>query len=87
METTPNDFRSNLGNIKDNAKDAAKSVKQGISKELEGMDLEKRYHAIQDKAREAVGASEDFVKAHPFYTLLGAATVGFVAAMLIRRNN
>lgn len=80
METTPNDFRSNLGNIKE-------SVKQGVKQELQHSGLEDRYHAIQGKAREAVDASEEFVKAHPFYTVLGAATVGFVAGMLIRRNH
>lgn len=70
METTPNDFRANLGHIKESVKKNAKS----------------EYQALQDKTRQAVDASEEFVKAHPFYTILGAATVGFVAGMLIRRN-
>lgn len=80
METTPNDFRSNLGNIKEN-------VTQSVKHEMQRSGWEDRYHAVQDKAREAVDASEEFVKAHPFYTVLGAATVGFVAGMLIRRNH
>lgn len=80
METTPNDFRSNLGNIKEN-------VTQSVKQEMQRSGWEDRYHVVQDKAREAVDASEEFVKAHPFYTVLGAATVGFVAGMLIRRNH
>lgn len=76
METSPSEFRSNLG-----------SIKEGASQFLDKEQWMDRYHTAQEKAREAVDASEDFVKAHPFYTVLGAATVGFVAGMLIRRRN
>nr|WP_295900911.1 hypothetical protein [uncultured Bdellovibrio sp.] len=79
METTPNDFKNSIGNIKEN-------VKKGVKQELQSSGWEDRYHAVQDKEREAMDVSEDFVKAHPYYTILGAATVGFVAGMLIRRN-
>ncbi|KYG60339.1 YqjD family protein [Bdellovibrio bacteriovorus] len=79
METTPNDFRSNLGNIKEN-------VKQGVKQELDKSGWTDTYNMAQDRAREAMDASEEFVKAHPFYTVLGAAAVGLVAGLLIRRR-
>jgi|GEM_PF-1917788 len=80
METTPNDFRSNLNNVKEN-------VKQGLKQQLDRSGWTDRYEAVQDKAKQAADASEDFIKAHPFYTILGATAVGFIAGMLIRRNN
>lgn len=76
METTPSDFRSNIGSIKEN-------IQPGSSSST----WSDRYQAAQNKAREAVDASEEFVKAHPFYTVLGAATVGFVAGVLLRRKH
>lgn len=81
MEPTPNEFRSSIGtSIGGSLKDSPQQLSQGDNEWVQ------RYHTAQAKAREAVGASEEFVKAHPFYTVLGAATVGFVAGMLIRRN-
>lgn len=74
MDTTPN-----LGNMKEN-------IKQGVKHEMDKGVWQDRYNAVQDKARQAVDASEEFVKIHPFYTILGAATVGFVAGMLLRRR-
>lgn len=81
MESTPNEYRSSIGtsiggSLKDNPQQLSQNENEWVQ----------RYHTAQAKAREAVGASEDFVKAHPFYTVLGAATVGFVAGMLIRKN-
>lgn len=75
MEKTPNEFRSNIGSFKEN-----------VQQSLEESGWTDRYHTVQAKAREAVDASEEFVKEHPFYTVLGAATVGFVAGMLLRRR-
>lgn len=75
METNPSDFRSNIGSIKEN-------IPSGLRREA----WEERYHTAQAKAREAVDASEEFVKSHPFYTVLGAATVGFVAGILMRNR-
>lgn len=74
METT-----SHGGSLREN-------IKQGVKHEMDKGVWTDRYHAVQDKAREAVDASEDFVKDHPFYTILGAATIGFVAGFLLRRK-
>lgn len=75
MGTNPSESTSALGSIKEN-----------VSSSLSASDWKERYETVQNKARLAVNSSEDFVKAHPFYTILGAATVGFVAGMLIRKN-
>lgn len=72
-------METNMGHIKEN-------IKQGVKHEMDKGVWSDRYHAVQDKAREAVDASEDFVRVHPFYTILGAATVGFVAGVLLRRR-
>lgn len=74
METT-----SHGSNLREN-------IKQGVKHEMDKGVWADRYHAVQDKAREAVDVSEDFVKDHPFYTILGAATIGFVAGFLLRRK-
>ncbi len=41
---------------------------------------------VQKKAEDAIETSSTFVKDHPLYTVAGAATLGFVAGMLLRRN-
>ena len=84
METPTNDIRSNLGNIKENVIQGANSLKENV--ETVATDWQARYEDLRDRTVSAVDASEDFVKAHPFYTVLGAATVGFVAGMLLRRK-
>ncbi|MEN0059468.1 MAG: hypothetical protein AAGB31_11585 [Bdellovibrio sp.] len=76
MEPTMDSYKANLENIKDNVKD-----------ELDRSGLTDRYYAAQAKAREAVDASEEFVKDHPFYTILGAAAIGFLAGVLVRRRH
>ncbi|WII71990.1 hypothetical protein QJS83_16120 [Bdellovibrio sp. 22V] len=80
METTPNDYRSNLGNIKEN-------IKENISQELSRSQWNERFQDLKSKANDAVGASEDMLKSHPFYSVLGAAAIGFVAGLMIRRRH
>ena len=41
---------------------------------------------VAKKTEDAIEASSTFVKDHPLYTVAGAATLGFVAGMLLRRN-
>ena len=76
MEASPSEYRSSAGSLREEPRGAGE---KGVWTE--------RYETIQAKSQQAVQASEDFVKAHPFYTVLGAATVGFVAGMLMRRNH
>ena len=76
MEANPTDYRRETG-----------PLREGSSQVHSEGPWTERYQTVRAKAQEAVDASEDFVKTHPFYTVLGAATVGFVAGMLIRRNH
>ncbi|WP_347357616.1 hypothetical protein [Bdellovibrio sp.] len=76
METTTGEMRKKMGDIKEN-----------VAHSLEKSAWSDRYHAVESKVREGVDASEEFVKAHPFYTILGAAAVGFVAGALINRKH
>ncbi|UOF02380.1 DUF883 family protein [Bdellovibrio reynosensis] len=88
MEPTPNDFKRDLGNIKDNLKSGAENVRKNVKQGIEETNWREKYEdlqeQIQSRASDAVDASEDFIKEHPFYTVLGAAAVGLVAGLLIR---
>lgn len=77
METpTTGEIRRKVGDIKEN-----------IAHSLEKSAWSDRVHAVEDSFKHGVEASEEFVKAHPFYTILGAAAVGFVAGALINRKH
>ncbi len=86
METTPNEFRKDLGQIKDNVRQGANSIRQNVEEQIEASGWQDRYEDLRKRAGEAVEASEDFVKEHPYYTLLGAVAVGFLAGMILRRK-
>ena len=86
MDSTTNDIRNNLGNVKENVKQGANSIRQSVEQEIDAAGWQERYEELRERAATAVDASQDFVKAHPYYTILGAATVGFVAGMLLRRK-
>lgn len=86
--------------IKNAAKDvgqyAAEKTKQAgssleragsnLQDQLSGIDLSETYQAVQERASDAMEATVDFVKEHPFYSLMGAAAIGFVAGSLLRRQ-
>lgn len=76
METTSGEFRRRASEIKEN-----------VAHEFNRSGLRERYDAVEARVRDGVDASEEFVREHPFYTILGAATVGFVAGVLLRRKH
>lgn len=88
MEPTPNDFKRDLGSIKENLKSGAENVRKNVKQGIEETNWREKYEdlqeQIQSRASDAVDASEDFIKEHPFYTVLGAAAVGLVAGLLLR---
>lgn len=86
METSPNEFRKDLGTIKENVRQGANSLRQNVEQQIENSGWQERYEDLRERASQAMEASEDFVKEHPYYTLLGAATIGFVAGMLLRHK-
>lgn len=49
--------------------------------------LKDAYSTVQKKAQDAISSSEEFVRARPLRTVLGAAAVGFLAAMIARRKH
>lgn len=75
MEPIQNDIKNSFGNIKKNVK-----------REFEGGPLKEGYRELEKRARGAMEASEDVIREYPISTVLGAAAVGFVAAMLVRRG-
>lgn len=74
-----NEVRNNFNDVKDTVK---KNVKEGMEKT--GLS-EENYRMIQSRAKEAMTASEDYIKSHPVYTVLGAAAVGFIVGSIFRR--
>lgn len=76
MEATTGEIRKKMGDIKEN-----------VAQELEKSAWSDRYHAVESRVKDGVEASEDLVKSHPFYAVLGAAAVGFVAGALINRKH
>lgn len=74
-----NDVRGNINDVKDTVK---KNVKQGL--ESSGIS-EDNYQMLKTRAQDALHASEDYVKEHPVYTILGAAAVGFIVGSIFRR--
>lgn len=68
-----------LGSTARQAKDKAKSVISDLS-ESASTSMED----FQQIAREYTEAGEDFVRKHPFSTVLGAAAVGVVLGLILR---
>jgi ElaB/YqjD/DUF883 family membrane-anchored ribosome-binding protein len=95
METTPNELKNTASAAGQYAADKAKQVAnkaEGVANKVsEGihkgqMQAEDIYETARDRAVQAVDASSDFVKKYPFYTVAGAAAIGFVAGVLLRRG-
>jgi ElaB/YqjD/DUF883 family membrane-anchored ribosome-binding protein len=84
--TTPRDLKNEINataqNVKSQAKDALRDM-SGSWKES----AENAYSMIQERGRQAADVSEDFVKRHPFTTVLGAAAIGLVAGFLLARRD
>lgn len=81
--------REILNDMSHAGKQAASLGKQTVEKvsdklHSQASDWEDRYKAVQEKTRQAVNSSTEFVKEHPFSTVLGAAAVGFLAGIIAR---
>jgi ElaB/YqjD/DUF883 family membrane-anchored ribosome-binding protein len=82
MENTTGSFEG----IKKGAKEFAGNAADTLNGKARHTvpELKAYYETAREAAADAVHGSEDFVKRYPFYTVLGAATVGFLAASIIR---
>lgn len=81
--------REILNDMSNAGKQAASLGRQAMDKASDKLhsrasDWEERYKAVQEKTRQAVDTTTDFVKEHPVSTVLGAAAVGFLAGMIAR---
>lgn len=93
MEPTQRDLKNGAEKVSQYAADKTRQAGSAIEKtgssiadQIGSMDLSETYKVVQDKASDALDITVDFVKEHPFYSLLGAATLGFVAGSLLRRQ-
>lgn len=87
--------------IKGEVKQKVSNAKEAISDHIDGFDRQKlqdKYYSMESSVRAGIkevgstlregrDASEEFVKAHPFYSVLGAAAVGFIAGSLLTRRH
>ncbi|MNK07804.1 hypothetical protein D3C87_257240 [compost metagenome] len=91
MEGT-REFRNEIDSATSKASSVANKVADKAQHRISEMagswggNIEDVYHTAQERARQAADASEDFVHKHPFSTVLGAAAVGLVAGLLLRRR-
>ncbi len=70
--------------LMDRASDKANSLSDKIQAGAKDLDISSYYDAVKTRTQDAVGASEDFITKYPFYTVLGAAAVGFLAAWITK---
>jgi ElaB/YqjD/DUF883 family membrane-anchored ribosome-binding protein len=84
METTRN-IRNEASSIAESAAEKARNLAHGAPQQLQerAQDL---YQDLQKRAKDYTEASEDMIKSHPFYSVLGAVAVGFVCGALLGRR-
>ena len=78
-------LRNDASNLAENAVDKAKNLASGGLSQFQDR-AEDVYHDLQKRAREGMDVSEDIIKSHPFYAVLGACAVGFICGALIGRR-
>lgn len=84
-----NQVSSTASNVANKAQQAAGKA-QRVVDQVKGQlsdNWTDNYQAVQGKAREAMSTSEEFMRSHPYYTVLGAATAGLVIGMLLNRRS
>jgi len=92
MEPTANDVKTDVKNAAQSAgqyaSDRAKQVASNVSDKIQKGErsAQEMYDVARERAEDALDISIDFVKRHPFSTVAGAAAIGLVAGMLIRRS-
>ena len=93
MEPTANELKNSASSAGqyagDKAKQVASQVASQVSSKLEKGEkgAQEIYEMARERAEDALDISVDFVKRHPFATLAGAAAIGVVAGLLLRRRN
>jgi len=95
METTPNELKNSVSSAGQYAADKSKQVANKAEGAIDKVSdtlhdqqkhVQEIYDSAKQRAQQAADASVDFVKRYPFYTVAGAAAIGFVAGILLRRS-
>ena len=86
LQNQVNSAANNLASKAQQATGKAQKVVDQVKGQLSD-NWSENYQAVQGRAREAMSTSEDFMRSHPYYTLLGAATAGLVVGMLLSRRS
>ncbi|HEY8272729.1 MAG TPA: hypothetical protein VIG33_17680 [Pseudobdellovibrionaceae bacterium] len=88
METTPNDLKESATSAGNYATEKARQLANAVSEKIQQQELkaEELYRTARVSAEDALDTSADFVKKHPFSTVAGAAALGFIAGILLRRT-
>jgi ElaB/YqjD/DUF883 family membrane-anchored ribosome-binding protein len=92
MEPSANDLKnaaSSAGNYAgDKARQVAHNVADTVSEKVDKSQarIEDIYNAARERAEDYFDNSVDFVKKYPVSTVAGAAAIGFIAGMLLRRT-
>jgi ElaB/YqjD/DUF883 family membrane-anchored ribosome-binding protein len=88
MDPTPNELKNVTSSASTYASEIAKHVATAVAEKVHQQELKAQeiYQAARERAEDAMDTSVDFVKKHPFSTVAGAAAVGFIAGILLRRN-
>lgn len=63
---------------------AKQKPNETIVHKLQNIDIEKQFEEIKDQTKSYVNKTESVIKDHPFYAVLGAATVGATVGYLAR---
>ena len=85
MAETTREVVNDMKSLGKQAIDTGKSAVSEARSEMRSQ-FGEAYDTIKGKAQDAFSASADFVREHPFTTVLGACAVGFVAGLIARRS-
>lgn len=86
MDATINEVNKKGKDILDKGYDKGKDVLNSMTDKAQNLDIQSYYETAKAKTQSAVEASEDFVKKYPFYTVLGAAAVGYLAGWMHKHS-
>jgi ElaB/YqjD/DUF883 family membrane-anchored ribosome-binding protein len=56
-------------------------------KSASGFDVEEQLENVKDKSKEYYHRTESVIKDHPFYAVMGAATIGYLASFIFNRKH
>lgn len=72
---TQNQIRQDYNGLQQKAEKAISNV---------GDDLKNRYEDVRERVQDVAEQSVSFVRKHPFYSLAGAAVIGFFGGLILK---